>query len=96
MVLSGQMANSAPMRTIGDGILDAPLDVTVLPDGMLAVADARGIVVLDAAGVALGRAGFGEDRVMIPRGVDSRDGRLYVSDGDSSRILVYELAVTER
>ena len=81
----------APMRTLGEDVLDAPEDVEVLPDGLLAVADARGIVVLDDTGAALGRAGFGEDRVMKPRGVAWRDGKLYVSDGVSSAVLVYDL-----
>jgi DNA-binding beta-propeller fold protein YncE len=86
----------APMRILGEDVLEAPVDVEVLPDGLFAVADERGIVVLDDTGVALGRAGFGVDRVMKPRGIAWWDGRLYVSDSVSSTVLVYDHIVPEQ
>ncbi len=92
----GVFANySAPVRFIGGDVLEAPVDVAVLPDGLLAVADARGIVVMDAKGTALGRAGFGEGRDLSPRGVAYRDGRLYVSDLAARAVVVYTVTVRE-
>jgi len=79
----------ARMTVAGKGVLEAPSDVAVLPDGALAVADKRGVIVMSGEGTPLGRAGYGEDRAMRPRSVAFSEGRLYISDAESSAILVY-------
>ena len=81
----------ARIRYVGGNVLETPLDVAALPNGRLAVADRSGIVILSGEGTALGAAGYGEDRTMSPRSVAYREGRLYVSDGDSGSILVYTI-----
>ena len=76
---------------IGEGVLDAPVDATVMPDGRIAVADRNGIVILSSTGIAEACAGFGEDREMLPRSVAFSDGKVFVSDGHSASILVYRV-----
>jgi len=79
------------IRHIGSDVLQAPVDVAVLPDRYIAVADTRGILVLSKTGVPEGRAGYNVDRVMSPRSVAFREGKLYISDGAVSSILVYKV-----
>ncbi|MFC1606414.1 NHL repeat-containing protein [Candidatus Latescibacterota bacterium] len=76
---------------IGGNVLKAPVDAAVLPGGRIAVADLEGVVILSPEGIAAGSAGFGVDRVMVPRSVAYRNGRLYVSDGLSATILIYDI-----
>ena len=74
---------------IGKGILEAPVDVAVLSESRIAVADSHGIVIFSVKGTAEACAGFGMDRAMSPRSVAFREGRLYISDGATASILVY-------
>ena len=82
---------AAVIRHIGADALEAPVDVASLPDGNVAVADRSGIVILTESGVPAGKAGYGEDRDMTPRSLAYREGKLYVSDGVSGAILVYDV-----
>lgn len=75
---------------IGGDVLEAPVDVAVLPNGRITVADRHGVVILSITGTSEAFAGYGTDRTMAPRSVAFLDGKLYVSDGVSSSILVYE------
>ncbi len=76
---------------IGGDALEAPVDVTVLPNWRIAVADSHGILILSNTGAYEAFAGYGIDRTMTPRSVAFLNGKLYVSDGVSSSILVYEV-----
>jgi DNA-binding beta-propeller fold protein YncE len=81
----------AQIRRLGSDVLEAPVDVAALPDGCIAVADLRGVIVLSETGVPVGRTGYDVDREMSPRSVAFSDGRLYVSDSVTASILVYEV-----
>lgn len=83
--------SGAGIRYIGEGVLEAPVDVAALPNNRLAVADRRGVLILNSAGVAEAFAGYGTDRDLSPRAVAFREGNLYVSDARSNSILVYRL-----
>lgn len=83
------------VRFIGAAALESPRDVAVLPGGLLAAADRRGVVILSRNGVAEGFAGFGAGREMQPVSVAWRDGRLYVADSRSGAILVYSMERTK-
>ncbi|MFC1508792.1 NHL repeat-containing protein [Candidatus Omnitrophota bacterium] len=76
---------------IGEGVLEAPVDAAVMPDGRIAVADRNGIVILSSTGIAEAFAGFGDDREMLPRSVAFDSGKVFVSDGKSASILVYRV-----
>ena len=76
---------------IGGDVLEAPVDVAVIPDGRIAAADRHGVIILSVTGAAEAFAGYGVDRVMAPRSVAFMEGKLYVSDGVSASILVYEV-----
>jgi len=79
------------INSVGGGILEGPVDVVSIPDGRLAIADKRGILILSADGAVLATAGFGADRSMEPRSIAYREDKLYVSDGVSRTILVYSV-----
>jgi len=79
------------LRLLGKDILEAPADVEPLPDGRLAVADRRGVLILGKNGSAEGLAGYGADRAMQPRSLAYRDGMLYVADALSGSVLVYRV-----
>ncbi len=81
----------AKFRHIGRGILETPVDVAVIPETGIAVADRNGIVILSPEGVALGAAGYGVDRNLAPRSVTLGEHGLYVSDGVANSILVYRI-----
>jgi len=81
--------NGSDTMFLGEGLFEAPVDVAVIENLGIAVADRAGIVILSEAGEALGIAGFGTDRLMQPRGVAFGNGSLYVSDGLSGAVLVY-------
>ena len=81
----------ADIRLVGKGELEAPVDVVSLPDGRIAAADRRGVLVLSRAGVPEGLAGYGADREMTPRSIAHRAGKLYIGDARSRSILVYRL-----
>lgn len=83
--------SGADIRFIGEGALEAPVDVAALPNGRLAVADRRGVLILNRAGAAEGLAGYGTDHALSPRSVAFREGKLYVSDALSGSILVYRV-----
>lgn len=83
----------ADIRLIGAGLLQSPVDAAALGDSRVAVADARGVVVFDRSGTALGMAGFGIGPEIAPRSVAFHDGRLYVADARSRSILVYRIEV---
>jgi len=83
----------ADIGYIGSDVLEAPVDVAVLPGKHLAVADRHGIVILSIAGRAEACAGFSADRPMMPRSLAYREGSLYVSDGISASILVYSVVL---
>ncbi|MFC1490315.1 NHL repeat-containing protein [Candidatus Latescibacterota bacterium] len=74
---------------IGGDILEAPVDVAVLPDSRFIAADTRGVMIFDKAGNPLTLAGYGTDREMSPRSVAYSDGKIYISDALSSSVLVY-------
>ncbi len=76
---------------IGGDILEAPLDVTELSQGLYAVADRSGIVIMDRHGTVYAVAGFDEKNEMSPKSVAYHDDILYVSDSASSSILMYRL-----
>ena len=80
----------ADIRYIGKDVLEAPVDAAVLPQNLLAVADRRGIVIVNRTGAAEALAGFGVDREMAPRSVVYREGKLYISDARSGSVLVYK------
>lgn len=82
---------SAEINYIGEKLLEAPVDVAALPNGSIAVADKRGLLVLSLSGIPKGRAGYGEDRILSPRSVAFYGGELYVSDAVSATILVYKV-----
>ncbi len=75
----------------GKDKLEAPVDVAVLPGDFIAVADKRGVLILNLAGIPQALAGYGIDREMTPRSVAFFDGCLYVSDVQSASILVYRI-----
>jgi len=81
----------ADIRLLGAEALQSPVDAAALPDSRVAVADARGVVVFDRSGTALGSAGFGTGPDMVPRSVAFHDGRLYIADARSRSILVYKI-----
>ena len=74
---------------LGEGVLVNPVDVAIIENTGIAVADRDGVVILSDEGVALGVTGFGTDRLMAPRAVEFGGGSLYVSDGLSGVVLVY-------
>ncbi len=78
-------------RFLGTGVLEAPEDVAVLPKGRIAVADRRGVLILDREGIPEGLAGYGTDREMQPRSVTFHAGLLSVADARSGSILTYRL-----
>ena len=81
----------AELRFIGEDTLEAPVDVAVLPENRIAVADKRGIIILSRTGTPEAFAGFGVDRDMAPRSVAFSEGNLYISDASSSSILIYKI-----
>ena len=81
----------APLKFIGGNSLEAPIDVSVLPDDLIAVADKKGVVILSTEGSVKALAGFETDRTMSPRSVAFSDSSLYISDARSSSILVYTI-----
>ncbi len=84
----------AEIRFIGKGILEAPVDVTVLPEGGIAAADRRGILLFSGEGIPQALAGYGTDREMHPRSIAYSEGKLYISDAHSASILVYKINKT--
>ena len=84
----------AEIRFIGKGILEAPVDVALLPEENIAVADRRGIMLFSSEGISQALAGYGMDREMNPRAVAYSDGKLYISDAHSASILVYKIDKT--
>ncbi len=64
-----QESFGAEFVLIGKGLLEAPLDVAALPEGFLAVADVRGIVVFDRQGTAVFTDGYDTGRKMAPRAI---------------------------
>jgi DNA-binding beta-propeller fold protein YncE len=83
----------ADIRYIGKNVLEAPVDVAVLPQNRLAVADRSGVVIMTRTGTAEALAGYGVDRQMAPRSVAYREGKLYISDALSGSVLVYKLEI---
>jgi DNA-binding beta-propeller fold protein YncE len=81
----------ANIRHIGRDILEAPVDVAVIPETGIAVADRNGVVMLSPDGAALGSAGYGIDRSLAPRSVTLGEQGLYVSDGVTNTILIYRI-----
>ena len=81
----------AELRFIGEDVLEAPVDVAVLPENRIAVADKRGIIILSRTGTPEAFAGFGVDRDIAPRSVAFSEGNLYISDASSSSILIYKI-----
>jgi sugar lactone lactonase YvrE len=81
----------ADIRLLGKGALEAPVDVAALHGGRIAVADARGILILSGAGVPEGFAGYGSDREMSPHSIAYHEGKLFVADARSRSILVYRV-----
>ena len=79
------------IRFIGTSALDAPRDVAAIPGGLLAVADRRGVAIMDRNGIVAGSAGYGADREMQPASVAWRDGSLFIADALSGMILVYAM-----
>ncbi|MFC1538373.1 NHL repeat-containing protein [Candidatus Latescibacterota bacterium] len=75
----------------GRNLLEAPVDVAVLPDGRIIVADRQGVLMLDSSGTPLALAGYGTDRDMSPRSVAFYGGKIYISDAHSVQILVYSI-----
>lgn len=80
---------SGAVSHVGGDALVAPVDVAVIDDAYLAVADRDGVVVMTRDGAAAGYAGFGAGMVMKPRSVAFRDGALYVSDGSTAAVLTF-------
>jgi len=81
----------AVLSFIGENNLEAPVDVAVLSGDLVAVADKRGVIILDHSGKPEALAGYGMDREISPRSVAFFEGNLYISDAYSSSILVYKL-----
>jgi len=81
----------AELTFIGKDTLEAPVDVAVLPDNLVAVADRRGVLILNRTGIPQVLAGFGMDREMTPRSVAYLDGYIYISDVQSASVLVYKI-----
>ena len=81
----------AELSFIGKSNLEAPVDVAVLPGDLVAVADKRGVIILDRSGTPTALAGYGTDREISPRSVAFFEGYLYISDAYSSSILIYKL-----
>ena len=84
----------AEIRFIGKDILEAPVDVAVLPEESIAAADRRGVLLFSSEGTSQALAGYGMDREMNPRAVAYSDGKLYISDAHSASILVYKIDKT--
>ncbi len=83
----------AEMNLVGKGILTAPVDVASLPEGFLAVADSRGIVVFDRNGNAVFTDSSTAERTITPRSIACFDNMLFVSDAASASILTYRFAL---
>lgn len=81
----------AELTFIGEDTLEAPIDVAVLSGDLIAVADKRGVLILNRKGIPQASAGFGVDREMTPRSVAFFEGNLYISDARSGSILVYKI-----
>ncbi len=81
----------AELTFIGEDTLEAPGDVAVLPGDFIAVADKRGVLILNRKGIPQGLAGYGIDREMTPRSVAFFEGNLYISDAKSASVLVYKI-----
>ena len=81
----------AEIKFIGKDILEAPVDVAVLPNELIAVADKGGVILFSRDGIPKAMAGFGVDRKINPRSVAYSEGKLYISDAYSASILVYRI-----
>ena len=77
---------------IGGDVLEAPTDVAEISPGTYAASDRHGIVIIDRHGTVHATAGFDESNVMSPRSVAFFNEILYVSDGETSSILMYRLS----
>ena len=81
----------ARLSFIGKGFLEAPNDVTVFQDSLLAVADRGGIMIMNIEGAPKGIAGYGNGRTVSPRSLAYYDNEIYISDAKSDSILVYTI-----
>jgi DNA-binding beta-propeller fold protein YncE len=83
----------ARVNFIGEGFMEAPNDVAVVSDSLLAVADKNGVLLLDTAGKARAALGYGIDREISPVSVAFSAGMIFISDVMSSSILVYRIKI---
>jgi len=79
------------IRHIGQNLLEAPVDIAVLPNSLLAVADNRKVIILGRDGTLKVIIETCKGVSIFPRSVAFSEGKLYISDAESASILVYSI-----